>query len=80
VDTDEARVEARAGSVEEWATESLIAARQADQDPATGRTIRPGAKLGAAYQEADRPGAKRRLYRAGVRLARVLDDAVREDR
>ena len=44
------------------------------------RTITPGAKLGAAYQQANRPVAKRRLYRAGVRPARVLDDAVREDR
>jgi hypothetical protein len=48
-------------------------ARQAYQDPATGQRIRPGAKLGDAYQAANLPVAKRRLYQAGARLAWVLN-------
>jgi hypothetical protein len=67
MDTDEARREAQAGSVEDWATEPLVAARQAYQDPVTGQRIRPGAKLGERYQEANLPVAKRRHYQAGVR-------------
>ena len=50
-----------------------MAARQAYQDPAKGRRIKPGAKLGDAYQEAGLPVAKRRLYQAGVRLAMLLN-------
>ena len=50
MDTPEARGKAQAGSVEDWATESLLAARQAYQDPATGQRMKPGAKLGDAYQ------------------------------
>jgi nuclease S1 len=73
MDTDEARKTAQAGAVEDWATESLLAARQAYQDPATGRRITPGTRLGDAYQEDGLPVAKRRLYRAGVRLAMVLN-------
>jgi hypothetical protein len=36
MDTPEARQAAQRGSVEDWATESLLAAREAYQDPATG--------------------------------------------
>ena len=32
-------------SVEDWATESLLAAREAYQDPTTGMRIKAGAKL-----------------------------------
>jgi hypothetical protein len=80
MDRPEARVAAMSGTVEDWATESLIAARQAYQDPATGRRIKPGAKLGDAYQEANLPMARRRLYQAGARLAWVLNEAFPEDR
>jgi hypothetical protein len=48
MDTPEARRQAKGGSVEDWATESLVAARGAYQDPATGRRIKPGSKLGDA--------------------------------
>jgi hypothetical protein len=34
------------GTVENRATESLLAAREAYQDPTTGKRIRPGTKLG----------------------------------
>ena len=46
MDTDASRKTAQAGAVEDWATESLLAARQAYQDPATGRRITPGTRLG----------------------------------
>jgi hypothetical protein len=46
MDTTEARKAAQAGAVEDWATESLLASRQAYQDSATGRRITPGADLG----------------------------------
>ena len=57
---------------------SLLAAREAYQDPATGQRIKPGAKLGDAYYERSLPVAKRRLYQAGVRLAIVLNEVYRE--
>ena len=56
----------------------LLAARQAYQDPATGQRIKPGAKLGDAYQAQSLPVAKQRLYRAGARLAWVLNEALGE--
>jgi hypothetical protein len=61
------------------ATESLLAARAAYQDPATGQRIKPGAKLGDAYQERSLPVVKQRLYQAGVRLAGVLNEALRPE-
>jgi hypothetical protein len=76
MDNDEARGRAQAGSVEDWATESLLAARQAYRDPATGRRIKPGARLGETYQDANLPAAKRRLYQTGARLAWVLNDVL----
>ena len=36
--------------------------------------IKPGTKLGAAYQDANLPVVKRRLYQAGVGLAMVLNE------
>src|SRR5262249_18494830 len=57
LDTDEARHEAQAGSREDWATESLLGARQAYQGPATGHRLKPGAKLGDAYHAANLPVA-----------------------
>jgi hypothetical protein len=75
MDSDEARRKAQAGSVEDWATESLLAAREAYQDPVTGQRMKPGAKLADDYQARSLPVAKRRLYEAGVRLAWVLNGA-----
>ena len=62
LDTPEARAKALTGAVQAWATESLLAARRAYQDPATGMRIRPGARLGDAYQDAHLPTVRRRLY------------------
>jgi nuclease S1 len=74
MDTPDARKAAMAGTVEDWATESILASRKAYQDPATGERIKPGAKLGDAYQAKSLPIAKECLYRASARLAMVLNE------
>jgi hypothetical protein len=78
MDTPEARHKAQAGCVEDWATESLLVARDAYRDPATGQRIKRGVKLAESYQVRELPMVKRRLYEAGVRLAWVLNEALRE--
>ncbi len=65
-----------AGTVEDWATESLHAAREAYQNPLTGQRLKSGAKLGKEYFEKNLPVAKDRLYKAGVRLAKVLNECL----
>jgi hypothetical protein len=79
MDTPRARKAAMAGTVEDWATESLLAARRAYQDPATGLRMKPGTKLGDAYQAKALPVAKERLYQAGIRLAMVLNGVFAEN-
>jgi hypothetical protein len=79
LDTREVRTKVMAGTVEDWATESLLAARDAYNDPATGRKIKRGTELGESYQAANLPVARRRLYQAGVRLAMVLNEAFADD-
>jgi len=74
LDTPEGRQEAMRGTVEDWATESLLAAREAYEDSATGQRIKPGAKLALDYHNKNIPVVKDRLYRAGIRLARVLNE------
>jgi hypothetical protein len=78
IDTDEARGRAQTGSVEDWATESLLAARQAYKDTSTGQKIMPGARLADDYQVANLPVARQRLYQAGTRLAWVLNEEFRQ--
>jgi len=46
MDTSQARAKAMSGTVNDWATESLLAAQRAYQDPATGQRIKAGTKLG----------------------------------
>ncbi len=75
LDTPDSRQEAMRGTVEDWATESLLAARQAYQVPETGERLKSGQKLGDAYLEANLPVVRRRLYQGGVRLAMVLNEA-----
>jgi hypothetical protein len=77
-DTPENRDVATKGTVEDWATESLLAAREAYQDPRTGKRIKSGTKLGDEYQEKNLPIARRRLAQAGLRLACVLNEAFAE--
>jgi hypothetical protein len=74
MDTPASRANAMAGTIEDWATESLLAAREAYQDLATGMRLKPGTKLAEAYQEANLPVVRRRLYQAGIRLAMVLNE------
>ena len=64
------------GSVDDWADESFQAAKKAYEDPKTGRTLRPGSKLGDEYQAANLPVARKRLAQSAVRLARVLNEAL----
>ena len=66
MDTPEARQKAQGGTVEDSATESLLASREAYQDPATGQRMKPGTKLADAYQAKSLPVAKERLYRAST--------------
>jgi hypothetical protein len=66
------------GTVEDWATESLLAARHAYEVPETGKRLKPGQMLGDAYLEANLPVVRSRLFEAGVRLAWVLNEAFPE--
>jgi nuclease S1 len=79
LDTPEARAVAMKGMIEDWATESLLAARQAYQVPETGKRLKSGQKLADAYLDANLPVARRRLYQASVRLAMVLNQAFAEN-
>jgi nuclease S1 len=63
------------GTVADRATESLLAAREAYQNPLTGQRIKPGAKIGAEYFDKNLPIARERLFHAGIRLAIVLNEA-----
>jgi nuclease S1 len=56
------------------AMESLLAAREAYVDPATGQRIKSGAKLGLDYHNKNLPVVKERMHRAALRLARVLNE------
>jgi hypothetical protein len=40
------------------------------------RLIRPGKTIGDAYYDANLPVVRQRLYRAGVRLAAVLNETL----
>jgi len=73
MDTPENRAAAMKGSIEDWASESLFAARQAYQDTATGVRIETGSKLDNAYHDASLAVVTRRLYEGGVRLAVLLN-------
>jgi hypothetical protein len=74
LDTAENRAAWMRGTVEDWATESLLAARQAYQVPGTGQRLKPGQKLSDAYQTANLPVVRRRLCQGGSRLAMVLNE------
>ena len=79
LDSPEARQDAMKGTVEDWATESLLAARQAYQVPETGMRLKSGQKLSDAYVNAIMPVVRKRLYQATVRLAIVLNEAAASD-
>jgi nuclease S1 len=79
MDTPEGRKAAMAGTFEDWATESILASREAYKDVATGLRMKSGAKLGDDYQAKSLPVAKERLYRASARLAMVLNEVLTEN-
>jgi nuclease S1 len=79
LDTPENRAAWQQGTPEDWATESLLAPRDAYQDPTTGNRIKSGVKLGVQYQDKNLPVARRRLAQAGLRLAWVLNEAFRSE-
>jgi hypothetical protein len=78
LDTPENRAAWMKGTVEDWATESILAAREAYQDPATGKRMKPGTKLADAYHEKSLLVVRRRLSQAGARLAWLLNEAFPE--
>ena len=61
------------GTAEDWADESLEAAKKAYIDPATRQTIRNGARLGDEYQTTHIRTVVERLTKAGLRLSEVLN-------
>ncbi len=65
---------ARQGTIEDWATESLLAAREAYKVPESGRRLKSGQKLSQTYVDANVATLRRRLYLAGARLALVLNE------
>jgi nuclease S1 len=79
LDTPEAHAAAMKGTIEDWATESLLAARQAYQVPETGKRLKSGQNLSDAYLDANLPLVRRRLYQASVRLAMVLNQVFAEN-
>jgi hypothetical protein len=79
LDTPENRTAWMSGTPEDWATESLLAAREAYQDPQTGKRIKSGTKLGDAYQAKNLPVARQRLAQTGMRLAWVLNEAFKSE-
>ena len=78
LDTPEARAAAMNGTVEDWATERSLAARQAYRVLETGRRLKSGEKPGDAYLRANLPVVRRRLYQVSVRLAMVPKEAFAE--
>jgi hypothetical protein len=80
LDSPEDRQQAMRGTVEDWATQSPLAAREAYKVPETGERLKSGQKLSDAYLSANLPVVRRRLYLGGVRLANVLNDAFPETR
>jgi nuclease S1 len=63
------------GTIEDCATKSLLAAREAYRVRETGERLKSGQKLSDAYLKANLQVVRRRLYQAGVRLAVMLNDA-----
>jgi nuclease S1 len=49
LDIEQNRADWMAGTVEEWATESLLAARAAYQVPGTDKRLKSGQKLAEEY-------------------------------
>ncbi len=61
------------GTPADWATESLLAAKEAYRIPAGGKMMRPGARLGNEYYRFALPLIRTQLAKAGVRTAFILN-------
>jgi len=61
------------GTLEDYATESLLAARNAYLVPGTSTFLQPGELLGDPYFQAARPVVEKRLAQAAVRLSCALN-------
>ncbi len=61
------------GKAEDWADESLAAARNAYLVPGTDRMIRSGERLGREYQDVQIRVVVERLTKAGLRLSEILN-------
>lgn len=61
------------GTVEDWATESLQAAKRAYDPTGRGRPLAKGAALGQDYESFALPIITQRLAQAGIRLANELN-------
>ncbi len=68
-----------AGTVEQWATESLLAARATYQIPGTDKRLKSGQKLADEYYTGNLPVARQRLCQAGLQLAMMLNEAFPEN-
>jgi hypothetical protein len=79
LDSESIRLKWMSGTVEDWATESLLLARAAYLIPGTGAPIKSGQELGDPYHTANLPSVRQRLAQAGVRLAWVLNQAFPEN-
>lgn len=75
LDTPEASAAAAKGSVEDWATESILVSRAAYEIPGVGR-LKSGQKLGQDYLDRSLPVVRDRLYKSGVRTAEVLNETL----
>ena len=65
------------GSVADWATESLKAAKLLYRKPGSQDILRPGTKLGEEYYTIALPVVRERLARSGVRLAGMLNQMLK---
>jgi hypothetical protein len=79
LDTAENQAKWMVGMVEDWATESLLAARDAYLIPGADKRLKSGQKLGKDYYDKHLPVVRRRLSQAGLRLAMVLNEAFAGD-
>ncbi len=65
LDTEKNRTDWMRGTVEDWATESLLAARAAYVVPGTDARIKSGQKLSREYYDTHLPIVRRRLCQVG---------------
>jgi hypothetical protein len=65
------------GSLNDWATDSLEAAKLLCRQPVAQDLMKPGTKLGEEYFQMALPIVRRQLAKAGVRVAWVLNQIFR---